>query len=183
MARTHDTIDDALREWIAAQHVFFVATAPTSVDGHVNVSPKGYDTFRVLDDTTVAYLDLTGSGVETIAHLRDNGRLTIMFCGFEGPPRIVRLFGHGDVVRPGDADHTELAARFDDLPGARAVIRCRVERIQSSCGYSVPFLAFDAERDTLRDWADRKGPEGIEAYQAEKNATSIDGLAGLAAID
>jgi len=180
MARTHDTIDETLRDWIAAQHVFFVATAPTSVDGHVNVSPKGYDTFRILDDTTVAYLDLTGSGVETIAHLGDNGRLTIMFCGFEGPPRIVRLFGQGDVLRPGDAGYAELAARFDDQPGARAVIRCRVERIQSSCGYSVPFLSFDAERDTLRDWAERKGPAGVEAYQAEKNATSIDGLAGLA---
>ena len=115
MARTHDTIDEALQKWIAAQHVFFVATAPTAVDGHVNVSPKGYDTFRVLDDTTVAYLDLTGSGVETIAHLRDNGRLTIMFCGFEGPPRIVRLFGRGDVVRPGDDGYDALVARFDPV--------------------------------------------------------------------
>ena len=182
MARTHDTIDEALQEWIAAQLVFFVATAPTAVDGHVNLSPKGYDTFRVLDDMTVAYLDLTGSGVETIAHLRDNGRLTIMFCGFEGPPRIVRLFGRGDVVRPGDDGYDTLVARFDPVPGARAVIRCRVDRVQSSCGYAVPFLAFESDRDTLVDWADRKGPDGLEAYQAERNASSIDGLNGLAGL-
>ena len=130
MARTHDTLDDNLREWIAAQHVFFVASAPTDTDGHVNLSPKGYDSFRVLDDSTVAYLDLTGSGVETIAHLNDNGRLTFMFCGFEGPPRILRLFGRGEVVRPGNTDFESLVGLFPPLPGVRSVIRCEIERIQ-----------------------------------------------------
>jgi len=170
MARTHDTLDENLREWIAAQHVFFVASAPTGTDGHVNLSPKGYDSFRVLDDLTVAYLDLTGSGVETIAHLNDNGRLTIMFCAFEGPPRIVRLFGRGEVVLPGDDDFDSLVARFPALPGVRSVIRCRIERIQSSCGYSVPFMDYRSERETLIDWAARKGPDGLDEYHAEKNA-------------
>jgi hypothetical protein len=179
MARTHDTLDDNLREWIAAQHVFFVATAPTDTDGHVNLSPKGYDSFRVLDDSTVAYLDLTGSGVETIAHVNENGRLTLMFCGFEGPPRILRLFGRGEVVRPGDDDFDALVGQFPPLPGVRSVIRCHLDRIQSSCGYSVPFMDYVSERETLTDWAARKGPEGIEEYHAEKNLVSIDGLTGL----
>jgi len=181
MARTHDTLDDNLREWIAAQHVFFVASAPTATDGHVNLSPKGYDSFRVLDDQTVAYLDLTGSGVETIAHVNENGRLTIMFCGFEGPPRILRLFGQGEVVLPGHDDFDALATQFPPLPGIRSVIRCHIDRIQSSCGYSVPFMDFVSERETLTDWATRKGPEGIEEYHAEKNLVSIDGLTGLPA--
>ena len=181
MARTHDTLDDNLREWIAAQHVFFVASAPTDTDGHVNLSPKGYDSFRVIDDHTVAYLALTGSGVETIAHLNDNGRLTFMFCGFEGPPRILRLFGRGEVVRPGNTDFESLVGLFPPLPGVRSVIRCEIERIQSSCGYSVPFLTYESERETLADWAARKGPEGIEEYHLEKNQVSIDGLTGLPA--
>jgi hypothetical protein len=179
MARTHDTLDDDLRGWIARQHVFFVASAPTATDGHVNLSPKGYDSFRVLDDRIVAYLDLTGSGVETIAHVNENGRLTIMFCGFEGPPRILRLFGRGEVVLPGDDDFDALVQRFPPLPGVRSVIRCHVDRIQSSCGYAVPFLSYESEREALSDWAARKGPEGIEDYHAEKNTVSIDGLTGL----
>jgi len=181
MARTHDTLDDNLREWIAAQHVFFVATAPTATDGHVNLSPKGYDSFRVLDDVTVAYLDLTGSGVETIAHVNENGRLTIMFCGFEGPPRILRLFGRGEVVLPGDPAFDELVGLYPALPGVRSVIRCHIDRIQSSCGYSVPFMDYRSERETLTEWAARKGPEGIEEYHAEKNLVSIDGITGLPA--
>src|SRR4051812_30453623 len=179
MARIHDSLDENLRDWIEAQHVFFVATAPTDTDGHVNLSPKGYDTFRILDDSTVAYLDLTGSGVETIAHLQDNGRLTIMFCGFEGPPRIVRLFGRGDAVLPGDEEFDELMTQFELVPGLRSIIRCRLDRIQSSCGYSVPFMTYESERETLRDWAERKGPDGIDEYHAEKNTESIDGLVGL----
>ncbi len=180
MARTHDSLDDSLREWIAAQHVFFVASAPTATDGHVNLSPKGYDSFRVLDDSTVAYLDLTGSGVETIAHVNENGRLTLMFCGFEGPPRILRLFGRGEVVRPGDADFDALVGQFAPLPGVRSVIRCHLDRIQSSCVYSVQFIEYVTERETLTDWAARRGPDGIEEYPAEKNRVSIDGLTGIA---
>jgi hypothetical protein len=181
MGRIHAELTEDLIEWIEAQHLFFVASAPTGTDGHVNLSPKGHDTFRILGPTTVAYLDLTGSGVETIAHLRDNGRLTIMFCAFEGKPRILRLFGRGAVITPDDPDFAGLAARFPTLPGTRAVIRCELERIGDSCGYSIPFLAYEGERETLIEWADRRGPDGIAAYHDEKNRTSIDGLAGLPA--
>jgi len=179
MARLHDAIDETLRDWIAAQHVFFVATAPSGPDGHVNLSPKGYDTFRVLDDHTVAYLDLTGSGVETIAHLRDNGRITFMFCAFEGKPQILRLFGEGEAVLPADPRFADLAAAFPTVPGVRAVVRCQVDRVQTSCGFAVPFMDFRSERETLNDWAARKGPDGIDDYQLEKNAASIDGLPGI----
>lgn len=178
MARVHDELDDNLIEWIGRQHMFFVATAPR-VEGHVNLSPKGHDTFRVFDRATVGYLDLTGSGVETIAHLRENGRLTIMFCAFEGPPRILRLYGRGEVVEPSQDGFGAVAAHFPVLPGVRSVIRLTIERISSSCGYSVPLLAYQGERDTLIEWAERKGPDGLEAYHAEKNTVSIDGLAGL----
>ena len=179
MARLHDAIDQNLREWIDAQHLFFVATAPSGPDGHVNLSPKGYDTFRVLDEHTVAYLDLTGSGVETIAHLRDNGRITFMFCAFEGKPQILRLFGRGEAVLPEDDRFATLAAAFPEVPGVRAVVRCDVERVQTSCGFAVPYMTFGSERETLNDWADRKGPDGLAEYHVAKNATSIDGLPGI----
>jgi hypothetical protein len=179
MGRTHDGLDDQLTSWIAAQHVFFVATAPSGADGHVNLSPKGYDSFRVLDPTTVAYLDLTGSGVETISHLRENGRITFMFCAFEGKPKILRLFGRGRVVLPEDEAFADLVTLFPPQPGTRSVIVAELDRIQDSCGYAVPFLAYEGERERLHEWADRKGPDGIVAYHAEKNERSIDGLPGL----
>ena len=178
MGRVHEALDDNLIDWIGQQHLFFVASAPLD-GGHVNLSPKGHDTFRVIDKSTVAYLDLTGSGVETIAHIRENGRLTIMFCAFEGPPRILRLYGRGEAIEPDAPDFEDLAETFPALPGVRSIIRLTIDRISSSCGYSVPFLAYEGERETLLDWAERKGPEGIEAYHAEKNSTSIDGMAGL----
>jgi hypothetical protein len=178
MGRTYEALDDNLIGWIGRQHLFFVATAPLE-GGHVNVSPKGYDTFRILDEQSVAYLDLTGSGVETIAHLRDNGRLTVMFCAFEGPPQIVRLYGRGEAITPDDDRFTALAERFPALPGVRSVIHLSIERISSSCGYSIPFMTYEGERETLLEWADRRGPDGIDAYHAEKNTTSIDGMAGL----
>jgi hypothetical protein len=178
MGRTHDALDDDLIAWLAKQHLFFVASAP-SAGGHVNVSPKGHDCFRVLDPRTVAYLDLTGSGVETIAHLRDNGRLTIMFCAFTGPPRIVRLYGAGEPVFPDDPRYDELVARFPPMLGARAVIVLSIDRISSSCGYAVPRFDYRGERDTLVDWTERRGADGIAAYHREKNAVSIDGLVGL----
>lgn len=180
MGKVLDRIDEPLAAWLAEQHVFFVATAPTGPGGHVNVSPKGYDTFRVLDERTVAYLDLTGSGVETIAHLRDNGRITLMFCAFEGPPRIVRLHGRGELVAPGDPGFEALASAFPDRAGARGVIRARLHRVSSSCGYAVPFLRFEDDRPTLDEWSERKGPDELAEYQAQKNAVSIDGLPGLA---
>lgn len=178
MGKVLDALDDALVEWIGRQHVFFVASAPTE-GGHVNVSPKGHDTLRVLGPTSVAYLDLTGSGAETIAHTQDNGRITIMLCAFEGPPQILRLFGTGTPHPLGSERFAELAPRFPGLPGARAVVEVDLERIQTSCGYSIPFMEYREERPTLQQWAERKGDEGLQAYRAEKNTTSIDGLPAL----
>jgi Pyridoxamine 5'-phosphate oxidase len=178
VARTYDALAPELRTWIERQHVFFVATAPPH-GGHVNVSPKGYDTFRILSPGEVAYLDLTGSGVETIAHLRHDGRITVMFCAFEGPPRIVRLYGRGCVHTPGDTRFDELVDRFGSHPGARAVITVELDRISSSCGYSLPLLSFEGERSTLDEWAVRKGEDGVHRYRAEHNRVSIDGLDAL----
>jgi pyridoxamine 5'-phosphate oxidase-like protein len=181
MGRVDDAISAELAEFIAAQHVFFVATAPSGAGGHVNLSPKGLDTLAVLDPNTVAYLDLTGSGVETIAHLRDNGRITIMFCAFDGKPLIVRLYGRGEALPIGEPEGDALLRHFGSYPGARSVIRVRLDRISTSCGYGVPLLQYEGERDQLRKWAERRGPDGLVEYRAEKNATSIDGLPGLGA--
>jgi hypothetical protein len=181
MGKQYPGIDGRLREWIEAQHVFFVATAPLSAAGHINVSPRGLrDTFRVVDEHTVAWLDLTGSGAETIAHLRENGRIVVMFCGFEGPPKIVRLHGRGHVVTPEDDGWAETAAPFGDAhPGVRAVIVVDVTRVSDSCGYAVPTLAFEAERDILDRANGGKGEAKLVRYRAEKNAASIDGLPAL----
>jgi len=182
MGRVLDAISDELAGFIARQHVFFVATAPSD-GGHVNVSPKGLDTFAVLDPDTVAYLDLTGSGVETIAHLRENGRITVMFCAFDGNPNIVRLYGRGEVLAVGEPEADALLSRFGSYPGARSVIRVRVDRVSTSCGYGVPLMTYEGERDQLTTWAERRGPAGLVAYRDEKNAVSIDGLPGLADAD
>jgi len=179
VGRSSDSLSPALTDAVRAAPLFFVATAPLAADGHVNVSPKGGDTLRVLDAHTVAYLDLTGSGAETAAHLRENGRITLMVCAFSGPPQIVRLYGRGEVVRPGDDGFEALAALFPDLPGARAVIRVAVERVGSSCGYAVPLMRYEGERSRLIEWAEAKGTEGLVEYRAAKNAKSIDGLPAL----
>jgi len=179
MGRTYDAIDDTLAALLRAQHVFFVATAPLAADGHVNLSPKGLDSFAVLDPGTVAYLDLTGSGVETIAHVRENGRITLLFCAFEGPPRLVRLYGRGRVIAAGDHGFAEAAQRFPAYTSARAVIEVALDRIADSCGYGVPRYHYEGERDQLLEWAVRKGPEGVAAYRDERNTASIDGLPGL----
>ncbi|HEX6166971.1 MAG TPA: pyridoxamine 5'-phosphate oxidase family protein [Acidimicrobiales bacterium] len=182
MGKILDALDANLTAIVTRQPVFFVATAPSGRGGHVNVSPKGgTGSFAVIDPTTVAYLDVTGSGVETIAHLRDNGRITVMFCTFEGPPLIVRLYGRGRAVLPGDDGFADLRALFPDgVPGVRSVIRVEVERVATSCGYGVPLMSYAADRTMLAEWAERRGPEGVEAYRAERNAVSIDGLPGLA---
>lgn len=179
MGKLLTAIDDDVTSFIREQRLFFVATAPSGKEGHVNLSPKGHDSFRVIDATTVAYLDLTGSGVETIAHLRQNGRITLMFCAFSGPPNIVRLYGEGEVIRHDEEGFAALAALFPPLPGARAVIRVRVDRVATSCGYGIPRLEYGDDRDTLLKWAEKKGPEGTSSYRAGKNAESIDGLPGL----
>jgi hypothetical protein len=179
MGRTYDALDDDLGAFIARQHVFFVATASCDPSTHVNLSPKGLDSFAVLGPTTVAWLDLTGSGVETIAHLRDDGRVTILFCAFEGPPKILRLYGRGTVLREGDARFAELIARFPAHPGVRSVIVVELDRISDSCGYGIPLMRYEGDRTQLTLWAERKGPDGVVAYRRERNARSIDGLPGV----
>ena len=179
MSDVYEKIDSRLKSFMESQHVFFVATAPSGADGRLNLSPKGLDTFRVLDERTVAYLDFVGSGVETIAHLRENGRIVVMFCAFAGPPNIVRLHGRGEAIEPGDARFESLAKLFPAAPGVRAVIVVRVERASDSCGYGVPLYEYQGERTALGAWAQKKGPEGVAEYQRQKNARSSDGLPGL----
>lgn len=182
MGKTYDAIDAEMREWITAQHLFFVATAPLAGDAHLNLSPKGLaGTFAVLGPREVAYLDLTGSGIETVAHLRENGRITLLFSAFEGRPRIVRLYGRGTVIEIDDPEYAGLAAHFGAFPSARAVIHIDVTRIADSCGYGVPRFEYAGERPQLPAWAARKGPDAVRAYRAEKNAVSIDGLPALKA--
>ncbi|MBV9772570.1 MAG: pyridoxamine 5'-phosphate oxidase family protein [Gemmatimonadetes bacterium] len=176
MAKTFDSITPELRAFIEAQPLFFVATAPLSAGGHVNLSPKGYDTLRVLDANRVAYLDLTGSGNETSAHLLENGRVTFMFCAFDGAPKIVRLYGRGRTVLPGDEGWDELRALFPDFPGIRQVIIADVTWVQTSCGYAVPRMELVEERPTLIRWAEAHGEEALAQARQEKNAASIDGL-------
>ncbi|MCW5557983.1 MAG: pyridoxamine 5'-phosphate oxidase family protein [Verrucomicrobiae bacterium] len=179
MGSALEEITPDLQAWIAEQKVFFVATAPLSADGHINLSPKGGDSFRVLGPRRVAYLDLTGSGAETIAHLRENGRIVVMFCAFSGPPKILRLHGRGEVVREGHAEFAALHALFPPTPGSRSVIRIEVDRVGNSCGFAVPEYVFRRHRDTLDTWAAKQGPHGIAAYQSRKNARSLDGLPAL----
>jgi hypothetical protein len=175
MAKVFDAIGEKQAAWIAKQHLFFVGTAPLADDGHVNVSPKGdLRWFRILGPREVAYLDFVGSGAETIAHVRENGRIVLMFCAFEGPPKIIRLHGSAEVL---PATH-ELAEMFDP-PGhaVRSVIRVDVERVSDSCGYGVPLLRFDGKRTQYDAWVDKKVRDGaLDDYVAEKNAVSIDGL-------
>jgi len=187
MARVYDEIDRHLAEWIAGQPLFFVATAPLAADGHVNASPKGpIGSFRVLGPRHVAYLDIVGSGAETIAHLRENGRIVIMFCSFEGPPRIVRLHGSGTVSVPSDPRFSELAGRFDQPTHAeamRAIVEVEVSRIADSCGYGVPLMTYEGCRPHQDAWASKRlrvgGPDALVDYQREKNTRSIDELPAL----
>lgn len=179
MGKTFDGITPELGRWLDEQRLFFVATAPLAGDGLLNCSPKGMDTFRVLGPRTVAYLDLTGSGIETIAHLRENGRIILMFCALNGSPKIVRLQGTGAAVTPDQPDYATLRALFPDHPGDRAIVRVDLRRISDSCGYAVPRYDYVGERDTLNRWAESKGPEGLRAYRREKNSRSLDGLPGL----
>jgi hypothetical protein len=182
MGKIFSEIDEKLGAWLERQHLFFVGTAPLAENGHVNISPKGdLRWFRILGPREVAYLDFVGSGAETIAHAKENGRIVVMFCAFDGPPRIVRLHGRASVTLAGHPGFAELAARFDPPEHAvRSVISVEVERIADSCGYGVPLMRFDGERSQYEQWVDKKVRDGgFDDYVAEKNAESIDGLPAI----
>jgi hypothetical protein len=174
MAKFYTEIPASLQDFIKDQKIFFTATAPEQ--GRINLSPKGIDTFRCIDHHTVAYLDLTGSGNETAAHLIENGRITIMFCSFSEQPMILRLYGQGRVIHPRDQDWQTVSPLFDSLPGKRQIIMINVELVQTSCGYGVPIYEFQEERQKIIDWATKKGEQGIKEYWEAKNLKSIDGL-------
>lgn len=179
MGKVFDEIDGKLRSFIEAQHMFFIATSPLDAAGHVNLSPKGLDSLRIIDPLTVVYMDYVGSGAETIAHVRENGRIVLMLCAFDGAPNIVRIHGKGDVLEPQDAGYAPLRALFPAVTPGRAIIRIAVQRVSDSCGFGVPRYAYEGERSQLPDWADRKGESGLEKYQQEKNRVSVDGLPAL----
>lgn len=174
MGKVHEAITNDLQEFISRQHMFFVATAP--LDGRVNISPKGLDSFRVLSNSRVAYLDMTGSGNETSAHLLENGRITFLFCAFEGAPKILRLYGQGRTVLPDDPEWADLLALFPYFLGTRQIIVADIDRVSTSCGYAVPLYEFQGQRETLIKWSEHRGEDGLVTYHREKNVRSIDGL-------
>jgi hypothetical protein len=169
----HDTITEELQTWISEQKIFFTGTA--GAEGKINVSPKGMDTFRVLSPLKVMWLNLTGSGNETAAHLLENGRITIMFCAFEGKPNILRIYGKGRSIHQRDQEWRELIQQFPEFPSARQIVMINIELIQTSCGFGVPLYDYAGERDQMDKWAENKGEEGIKAYWEEKNQVSLDG--------
>jgi hypothetical protein len=176
MGKSFTSIQDHHKTFIEQQKLFFVATAPLNEEGHVNLSPKGFDSFRVLSESKVAYMDIVGSGNETSAHILENGRITFMFCAFDGPPKILRLYGKGYTVLPGDAEWAELAAHFTRQLSTRQIIVADIHTVRTSCGFGVPLYEYAGERDHAQKWAENKGPEGLEAYKQEKNLVSLDGL-------
>ncbi len=174
MAKFYTELNQTLREFIDQQKIFFVATAPH--EGRVNLSPKGMDTLRCLNDQEVSYLDLTGSGNETAAHITQNGRLTMMFCSFSEKPLILRLYGQGILIRPRDPRWEEFHSQFESYSGERQIILLKIEAVQTSCGFAIPFYEYQGERPTLTEWAERKGESGLQDYWQTKNQISIDGL-------
>jgi len=180
MSKDYTEIDERIQGWMARQHMFFVATAPLAGDGLVNCSPKGLDCLRVLGPQKLAYVDTGGSGIETVAHLRENGRIVLMMCAFEGPPNIYRFYGKGRAVEPGDAEFTDLLAQFPSMPAARNIVVIDVERIRDSCGYGVPLYKFEKQRDSLTNYFSSKTEDELVAYRRERNSRSLDGLPGLA---
>ena len=179
MATKYSALDDTLTQFIQQQPLFFVGSAPLDPKGHVNISPKGLDTFRVLGPKTVAYLDLTGSGIETVAHVRENGRIVVMFCALEGPPKILRLYGHGKVVEPHEAEFSSLQTHFPMHAGIRSIIVVELTDIIDSCGFGVPLLKYEEQRPHHPAWASKAGPEKVKAFRDEKNQRSLDGLPGI----
>lgn len=179
MGKEYQEIDARMREWIGRQKLFFVATAPRADDGLVNCSPKGLDSFRVLGPRQCAFADIGGSGIETVAHLKENGRIVIMMCAFDGPPQIFRFYGHGRVIEPHEADFAAFENAFGDLPTIRNVIVVDVDRIRDSCGYGVPLYDFRGNRQSLTNWVEKKSKQELRDYRVERNAKSLDGLPGL----
>lgn len=176
MGKFYDSINGHHEEFIKAQHLFFVSTAPLDADGHINLSPKGLDSFKILSPLRVAYMDIVGSGNETSAHILENGRITFMFCAFAGPPNILRLYGKGYTVLPGDSEWPGLATHFKLLAATRQIIVADISKVQTSCGFGVPYYEYTGERDHAHKWAEKKGADGLEAYKKEKNLVSLDGL-------
>jgi hypothetical protein len=176
MAKFYPQITEELKSFILKQHIFFVSSAPLSADGHVNLSPKGLDSFRILSSNRVAYMDLVSSGNETSAHTLENGRITFMFCAFDGPPNILRLFGKGHTILPGQPEWDDLASHFTLYPSTRQIILADINLVQTSCGYGVPLYQYIGERDQHFKWAKKQGKTGLEAYSKENNLRSIDGL-------
>ncbi|WP_405610522.1 pyridoxamine 5'-phosphate oxidase family protein [Polaribacter sp. Asnod1-A03] len=174
MSKFYTKITSRLQKFIEAQKIFFVATAPKS--GRINLSPKGMDSFRIVDENRVLWLNVTGSGNETAAHLLENNRITIMFCAFEGAPNILRLYGKGKEIKEGDASWKDLIKLFPETPGTRQIFDITIESAQTSCGMSIPFYDYKGERNELNNWASEQGKEGIKNYWENKNQTSIDGL-------
>jgi hypothetical protein len=176
MGKEHSQITKEQKEFIENQKLFFVCTSPLDANGHINLSPKGFDCFRVLSATRVGYLDIVGSGNETSAHLLENGRITFMFCAFDGPPKILRLYGKGKTVLPGDEEWEELSKHFTILPATRQIIVADIFKVKSSCGFGIPYYEYTGERDHAFKWAENKGEEALEEYKKEKNMVSMDGL-------
>lgn len=176
MGKIYSDITPALADWIRRQPLFFVATAPLGADAHVNLSPKGLDAFRLLGGARVAYFDYTGSGAETIAHLRENGRITFMFCAFAGPPKIVRLHGQGRAVAPASEEGRAIAPLFTASKPPRCYIVADITRISDSCGFGVPLMTLERERDAMAKWSEGKTAADFADYRRAKNALSIDGI-------
>ncbi len=174
MAKFYTKITSRLEKFMKAQKMFFVATAPK--EGRINLSPKGMDSFRILNENRIIWLNVTGSGNETAAHIINNNRITMMMCSFEGAPNILRIYGKATEIKPNDKNWNELADLLPKLPGARQIFDIEVEGLQTSCGMSIPFYEYKGEREELNEWAENKGQDGIETYWKEKNTTSIDGF-------
>jgi hypothetical protein len=179
MGKEYQEIDESMQRWIERQRLFFVSTAPLAEEGHINCSPKGLDSLKVLGSRQLVYADTGGSGIETLAHLKENGRIVVMLCAFEGPPKIFRFYGNGRPIEPRHTDFKALAAMFPNAPEIRNLIVIDIDRIRDACGYGVPLYEFKSERDSLKNWCDSKSQQEMLEYRIENNTQSIDGLPGL----
>jgi len=178
-----DEIDERIAQWVARQQIYFVATAPAGEEGLINCSPKGLDTLKILGPKAIAYLDMPGSGIETVAHLRENGRIVVMFCAFEGPPKIIRIHGRGRVVEPHDTEFENLLGEFPEQAAYRSIIVIDVERVSKTCGFGVPLYEHKAQRPSLPNWIESQSERELADYLEQNNSLSLDGLPGLDSLD